>query len=152
MWSHVTLATAVQTTIEQEVEFFGRYSHLEYTAEHAYGYDLQLWRDGKSIVGLWSRTNGPPADFPAVLVTDLSWVESTGVLRFTAKWCNEDESFEGSLQKGRLVATITSRRVSERTESATVVLTKQNDDWGTLPRAEWRALIDKILEARTPKC
>ena len=146
------VTAAVQTAKDEEVQFIGRYSNIRYTAEHAYGNDLQLWRDGTSIVGLWSRTNGPPSDFPAVLATDLLWDQATGSLRFAATWCDETESLNGVLQNGQFTGTITSSRRSQRAESRRIALRKEDDDWGPMPRAEWKALMDRILGTRGPKC
>ena len=84
-------STAAQTSKEGQVDFIGSYSQLKETGEHVYGYILELWRDGSAVVGLWSRAEGQPADFPAVLVTDVQWDEAKGSLRFTARWCKAPE-------------------------------------------------------------
>ena len=65
---HSATMTAMQAAKDGDFRFIGSYSQLRQTPEHVYGYQLELWRDGRSLVGLWSRADGEPGDFPIVLV------------------------------------------------------------------------------------
>lgn len=150
---HAPSTAAVQTSKEGEVRLIGNYVDLRQTTEHVYGYILRLWRDGNSVVGFWSRADGQPGDFPTVSVTDVRWDESTGSFRFTARWCNEIETFEGVLKGRELVGTITSKSASaRRSESTKVALTSEESDGAPRPRAAWKAQWDEKMRRSGPKC
>ena len=78
-------APRIFASAQTAIQIIGSYSQLRQTKDHVYGYQLQLFRDGSSLVGLWSRANGEPADFPLVRVEDLKWNETTGAFHFTAR-------------------------------------------------------------------
>lgn len=129
------------------VEHLGTFSQYRETGEHVYGYALRLWRDGGAIVGLWSRAEGQPADFPTVVVEDLRFDEADGSLRFSARWCDDVEKFEGTW-KGKKIA----GQIQGREAPVKVVLIGGDPDWPPTTRAEWRARIDEIVRIRAPRC
>jgi len=145
-------ADAPETAKPDVVQVIGYYSQIKQTSEHAYGYVLRLWRDGESVHGLWARSDGRPADFPAVLTTVLHFDESTGRLRFTAQWCDETESFEGVLKGETIVGEVvrTSRAGSEIKKLR--LRKSEDEEAGPRSRVEWTDLIEQILKTRGPKC
>jgi hypothetical protein len=147
-----TRAEGIQATAE--VDFLGTYSQLEETPEHVYGYILELWRDGESLVVRWSRARGTQADFPTVLTTRVEYNEGSGALHFTAAWCSDEETFEGVL-KGRTATGTVRSMWANGTETASVVLTRIPDEdeiLSNMPRADWKIRLDKIMRRLGPKC
>lgn len=142
----------VRISQDPDVTFLGAFSQMRQTPEHVYGYRLELWRDATSVVALWSRAEGQPADFPATLTRDVQWNETTGSLQFTATWCDETETLKGILGNRELKGTLTATRKGRNDEPRPVTLIKDLDERRSRPRSEWKALIDRILKARGPKC
>lgn len=145
------VSSSMHAASDGDVQIIGTYAQLRQTAEHTYGYQLQLFRDGGSLVGLWSRANGEPADFPLVRVSDLRWNETTGALRFTSRWCEEVETFEGVLTPKSLAGTITGGGRADGS-SKKVELRRISDAWPSTTRTDWASLVEKMLKRRSPKC
>lgn len=135
------------TQLEGQVQHVGLFSQFLETGEHVYGYQLQLWRDGDEFVGLWSRADGQPADFPTVIVRGLTLDESTGALRFTIPWCGEVLTFDGTLEDNQVVGEVTG--VGETT---TVKLLKGDFERSPMERTRWKSLIDSLLKRLAPRC
>jgi hypothetical protein len=55
------------------------------TEEHAYGYTIQLWRDGDSAIGLFFVAEGLQPDMPAGMIENVRFDSRMGALSFTAK-------------------------------------------------------------------
>ncbi len=68
----------------------GTYSNIRYTQEHAYGYLVDLWRQGDRIVGIFSFTDGAQADFDTGTLDNVTYDPPTGALAF--------ESYAGMFQ------------------------------------------------------
>jgi hypothetical protein len=100
---------------------------------------------------LWSRAGGEPGDFPIVLVSDLQRNEATGSLRFTARWCEGVETFDGVLTPKAVVGTLTSG-VKRGGSAAKVSLRKSGAEWPPRPKADWTSMIEKMIKRRGPKC
>jgi len=148
---HSATMTAMQAAKDGDFRFIGSYSQLRQTPEHVYGYQLELWRDGRSLVGLWSRADGEPGDFPIVLVSDLKWNEATGSFRFNARWCDEVETFDGNLTPKGVVGTVTNGARGGGT-AAKVSLRKSGAEWPITSRADWASMIETMIKRRGPKC
>ena len=58
---------------------------MRYTEEHAYGYTVQLWREGASVFGLFLASEGLAGDTPTGLLDDLKYDPRSGKLSFKAK-------------------------------------------------------------------
>ena len=102
----VGAARRVQATGDgASVRVVGGFSNVRYTAEHAYGYQLELWRSGGRLVGLFMFTDGPQADFHTGLLESLTFDSATRRLSFEAYV--SQFRFDGRLDKdavtGRLV-------------------------------------------------
>jgi len=63
----------------------GAFSNMRYTAEHAYGETVLLWRSGNCIVGLFESAQGLAGDTPIGELQDVTHTPNTGALRFSAK-------------------------------------------------------------------
>src|ERR1700719_513521 len=67
------------------ITFVGEFSNMRYTEEHAYGYSVQLWREGSAVFGLLLASEGLAGDTPAGLLEDLKYDPRAGKLSFQAK-------------------------------------------------------------------
>jgi len=148
---HSATMTAMQEAKDGEIQFIGSYSQLRETPEHVYGYQLELWRDGRSLVGLWTHADGEPGDFPIVLVSDLKWNEATGSFRFNARWCDEVETFDGNLTPMGVVGTVTNGARGGGTGTK-VSLRKSGPEWPITSRTDWASMIETMIKRRGPKC
>jgi hypothetical protein len=63
----------------------GSYSNFRFTAEHQYGASVDLWRDGPTLVGLFSYAVGPVGDTPTGRLEGVSFDPGTGRISFTAR-------------------------------------------------------------------
>src|SRR6267142_6429104 len=63
----------------------GAFSNMHYTAEHAYGETVLLWRSGNCILGLFESAQGLVGDTPIGELHDVTYNPNTGQLRFSAK-------------------------------------------------------------------
>jgi hypothetical protein len=70
---------------DRSIPVVGEFSNIRYTEEHAYGYAVELWRDGGSIIGLFLAAEGLQGDTPAGILKDVKFDSRTGALSFTAK-------------------------------------------------------------------
>src|SRR5579864_7225240 len=76
----VALGQAPRTII-----FAGEFSNMRYTEEHAYGYSVELWREGATVFGLFLASQGLAGDTPTGLLDDLKYDARSGKLSFKAK-------------------------------------------------------------------
>lgn len=74
-------ATIAPTAPISEV---GAFSNMRYTAEHAYGETVLLWRSGHCIFGLFESAQGLQGDTPIGELQDVTHHPNTGELRFSA--------------------------------------------------------------------
>jgi hypothetical protein len=56
----------------------GEFSNVRYTAEHAYGYAVQLWRDGDRLIGLLMVSEGLQGDTPTGMLENVRFNSRTG--------------------------------------------------------------------------
>jgi hypothetical protein len=63
----------------------GEFSNMRFTEEHAYGYAVDLWRDGDSMLGLFLASEGLQGDTPTGMLENVKFNPRTGALSFTAK-------------------------------------------------------------------
>ena len=144
-------APRIYASAQTAIQIIGSYSQLRQTKDHVYGYQLQLFRDGSSLVGLWSRANGEPADFPLVRVEDLKWNETTGAFHFTARWCAEVETFDGLLTPKLLTGTVSAAPKSGGAVKK-LSMRRGRDDWPSANKSDWAALVEKMLTRRASRC
>jgi hypothetical protein len=148
----------------------GTFSNVRTTAEHAYGYYLQLWSEDGKLIGLLSVMNGLAGDAPAGMLEQVEWNPRTGKLRFRAKLTlglaylgpnkqrpSEDLFvFSGTLS-GQAVSGVMRQFDKLRPSAPPVVervrLKKRDGDEILHPRSyeEWQQIADRILKARGPR-
>ena len=63
----------------------GEFSNVRFTAEHAYGYSVQLWRQGDDWFGLLNVSEGLIGDTPTGFLNNVTFEGRTSRLSFTAK-------------------------------------------------------------------
>lgn len=153
------------------VSFIGDFSNIHNTAEHSYGYSVQLWRSGDRLFGLFSAASGLSGDTPTGLLEDVQYDASTGKLSFTARLSvaavymgkgkqeptHDVFSFKGSLQNNILAGVLThdeKHQTKPRPIITQVRLTKRKTSDSPLPSTsyeDWKQSADQILKARGPK-
>jgi hypothetical protein len=151
----------------------GRFSNLRYTGEHASGYDLQLWRAGVCVLGLFQVSEGLAADIPAGLITQIRYTPATGQLDFRSKLTVGVTSLPGSTDwiptrdlyvfSGRLSGNQINGKLehsdqllTERSRSVSeIVLLRSVEEDGLWSQAKtygaWRKTAETILKFRGPK-
>src|SRR2546425_9747656 len=67
------------------IRYIGAFTNVRYTAEHAYGYTVQLWRQGDGLIGLLLDAQGSQADVPTGLLEEVRFDPARGTLSFKAK-------------------------------------------------------------------
>jgi hypothetical protein len=63
----------------------GAFSNMRYTAEHAYGYKAELWREQNRIFGFFLSSQGLIGDTPTGLLEDVRYDPRTGQLSFRTR-------------------------------------------------------------------
>jgi len=152
----------------------GEFSNMRFTAEHAYGYSVRLWRQGDEWFGLLNASEGLIGDTPTGFLEDVRFEVRTSRLSFTAKLTTgailfgssppyrevpvcERFEFRGVLGATTLVGTMTRNRLQPtKAHESTEAVWLSKVDTGPLVhpanRAEWKNWADGILKVRSPKC
>jgi hypothetical protein len=156
---------------EQAVSFVGEFSNMHHTAEHAYGYSVQLWRSGNEIIGFLLSSNGLAADTPTGQLEKVHFDAGNGSLSFSAKlsvaqvYQGSGEmkptrdlfTFSGSLQKGKVLAGVLSHKdmlMPDRAPTVERIHLVKTDDSSIIEAktsSEWKQSADQILKFRGPK-
>jgi hypothetical protein len=153
------LIAAAFAQAPRPITFVGEFSNMRYTEEHAYGYSVQLWREGAAVFGLFLASEGLAGDTPTGLLDDLKYDARSGKLSFKAKLTMGVDArqqpshdlfeFDGTLS-ARAVSGVLKRAVA----SERINLRKLQPD-GALPQprtyAEWKRQTEEILRRRGPK-
>jgi hypothetical protein len=155
---------------EDPIRPIGEFSNVRVTGEHAYGYALQLWRAGDSVIGLFLASEGPD-DSPATgILTNVKFNSRTGSLSFTAKLSigvsllpggGQEPShdlfeFSGTMKSATVTGSLRQsdpREPSRPGSQELISLGIQHGD-GMLPAlsyGEWKLQSDKLLKVRGPK-
>ena len=153
----------------QAIRPIGEFSNMRFTAEHAYGYAVQLWRNGDSLIGLLLVSEGLQGDTPTGLLENVGFDSRTGKLSFTAKlttglryFDNRQEpsrdlfEFTGILESRTLTGTLkrTSFPLPSNTDTPERIQLKLRPDAVLLSGSsytDWKHQVDEILERRGPK-
>jgi hypothetical protein len=156
---------------DRPIQPAGEFSNLRLAGEHAYGYSVKLWRDGRSLIGLLLVSEGLQGDTPTGLLEDVTFDPATGALAFSARLttgvtyapAGSGEPnlarfvFTGVMRDSSLTGTM--RQVMLRpaglpADSREVKLSRQSTDSAVQPAttyAEWKRAADQILALRGPK-
>jgi hypothetical protein len=78
----------------------GGFTNVRYTAEHAYGQEVKLWRQGSRLLGLFMFTEGQQTDFSTGLLEHVHFNPATGELSFDAY--ASQFHFTGRLEKATI--------------------------------------------------
>ncbi len=156
-----------------EVEYIGTFSNMTFTEEHAYGSDVELWKCGGELLGLFSHSEGLIGDTPTGILENVSYNPDTRALSFRAKLTIGVSSagkgisepsrdlfvFTGFLSKkgleGKLIWTDQNTTVTWENES--VVLTEQPSDdnpaefFKIKTVADWVVYAVNVLRRLGPK-
>jgi hypothetical protein len=155
---------------DRPIHAIGYFSNMRFTKEHAYGYAVELWRDGDSAIGLFFVSEGLQGDTPTGMLENVRFNSHTGALSFTAKLTSgaavlpggrQEPSrdlfeFSGTLKDTVLIGTLkrSDLRRPSRPGSPERVQLKIHPQAAMLPAgsyAEWKRQADEILKLRGPK-
>ena len=67
------------------VEVLGNFSNVRQSGDDAFGYSLQLWKEGTQIFGLFNVYIGPPADPPVGILEDVKFDPRSRQFSFSAR-------------------------------------------------------------------
>jgi hypothetical protein len=74
-----------QPQANQQVVFLGTFSNMQYTEEHQYGFEVELWRAGDSIIGHFFHSAGLTGDAPTGLLEKVKYSPKSGELNFETR-------------------------------------------------------------------
>jgi hypothetical protein len=100
--------------------FLGSYSGMRFTQEHAYGSQVDLWRQGEELFGHFLHSEGLSGDTPTGRIENVSYDPFSGRVSFEAKltmgkhYCKTHSglpsrdkfSFEGILNAGSITGSL----------------------------------------------
>lgn len=160
-------ATIALTAPVSEIDAF---SNMRYTAEHAYGETVLLWRSGNCIFGLFESAQGLAGDTPIGELQDVTHNPNTGALRFSAKLTigivagpsttpepsRDLFKFDGTLGPARLIGgLIRATQLDPKPPARTIMLTVSAKDadfmHGSATYGAWREKWEPIVRRRGPK-
>jgi hypothetical protein len=156
----------------QSVKKLGVFTNMRFTAEHQYGYSVELWQEKNRVFGLFLSSEGLIGDTPTGLLEDAALDSKTGRLTFRARLSmgmtfdkNNKEvptrdvfQFEGVLKNRHLIGTLT--HTDDSTGPATnskkkISLVLSKSETAAMNPAqsydEWKKAADEILALRGPK-
>jgi hypothetical protein len=152
------------------VSVIGCFSNVRGDGEHQWGYSVDLWQHGESVVGLVSGTNALTliGDPPEGLLENVKFDRATGRLSFSAKlsvglnetgsWSQDVYEFDGTLTKAALKGTlrVTDASCGDTCSNVRNVTLRYSEDMTALMGSEttydeWKASVDKTLSRRGPK-
>jgi hypothetical protein len=164
------LPAFAQDRPERPIRAIGEFSDMRYTAEHAYGHAVQLWRDGDTVIGLLLISAGLQGDTPTGMLENVRFDSRTGALSFTARLTTglaavpgggQEPSrdlfeFSGALQATILTGTLTRSdpRQLGRPDSRERVQLRLRPQAALLNAdtfTSWKRQADEILKYRGPK-
>ncbi len=166
----LALCSNTVRAVGDKASFLGEFSNVRHTAEHEYGYSVQLWRDGDKPFGLFSAAAGLAGDTRLGLLDDVEFDPVTGKLSFTAKLTTgviymgqgkQEPSHDLFSFKGSLIHNVISGALSHEEKHQTVSrpvvsrirLSKVQDPNAVEASSyeNWKATVDPILKRRGPK-
>ena len=148
----------------------GEFSNMRFTEEHAYGYTVELWRQGDRVIGLLEASEGLAGDTPTGRLDEVQFELRSGALSFKAKLTmgvvrsamgREEPShdlfeFRGTLGREALVGTMKhSDMLQPEAKPAISHVRLRRGSGEEMMRAssyaEWQDSVDEILRRRGPK-
>ena len=156
----------------QRFTTIGSFSNMRFTEEHQYGAEIQLWKEGGELLGLFSFSEGLIGDTPTGLLEHTKYDPRTGIFSFEARlttgqhFCTLHKdvpsrdvfSFRGKLSRGSVSGVLKRSDLLHPEAPATeerVVLRRSTGKHANQAdyrsRSEWSAASGKILKLRGPK-
>lgn len=155
------------------VKVLGNFSGVKHAHGDAFGYALDLWKEGGRVFGLLLVYTGPPADPPTGILEDVKFDPRSGQLSFSARLSTgivysrgysgvpsrDRFTFKGVLKRTQVIGTLTRSNElfpSERPRSEKVRLRRSEVlTQVMIPPPEtytaWKNWADEILRRRGPK-
>jgi hypothetical protein len=154
------------------VRRLGAFTNMRYTAEHQYGYSVELWQEKDRLFGFLLVSAGLAGDTPTGLLEDVVFDPKTGRLTFRARLSTAstfDENnrqvptrdlyeFNGALKGQSLTGTLRHTDAPNRSAAGTKTKvslrrSKSGSDAMIQPKnyGEWKEEADEILKLRGPK-
>src|SRR5713226_2534894 len=82
----VQIHVSAQGGQEDELVYYvATFSNMEFTEEHAYGSQLELWKLGSEFIGLFMYSEGLAGDTPTGLLENVRYNPRSKSLTFDAK-------------------------------------------------------------------
>src|SRR5689334_24629497 len=75
----VALPVYAQGT-DRPIRAIGEFSNMRYTEDHAYGYEVELWRDRDAVIGLLFVSEGLQGDTPTGVLKNVRFNSRTGAM------------------------------------------------------------------------
>lgn len=156
----------------RSVKKLGVFTNMRFTAEHKYGYSVELWQEKDRVFGLFLSSEGLSGDTPTGLLEDAALDSKTGRLTFRARLSTGmtfDKSnkevptrdvfkFEGVLKNRNLTGTLTHTDAStglatnsKKKISLAFSKSETAEMNAAQSYAEWKKAANEILAARGPK-
>jgi hypothetical protein len=166
-------AGATPVTAVSKVEVLGAFSRVTHTGDDAFGYTVQLWKEGDRIFGLFLVYTGAPADPPTGILEDVKFDPRTRQLSFSTRVTTglvysqkyrgvpsrDRFKFVGVLTRRQLTGTLshiddlfpeersTSKRIRLRWSAfSTEIMTPPPVSYSA-----WKTEADEVLQRRGPK-
>lgn len=67
------------------IVYIGEFTNMRHTAEHSYGFAVDLWRAGDCLIGVLTSSAGLSGDTPIGLIQDVKYDRASGRVSFAAK-------------------------------------------------------------------
>ncbi len=166
----IVAALALAQDPKGPVSPLGEFSDVKANGDHANGFVLQLWTQGKVVFGIFAVYTGAPSDPPSGLLEHARYDPDSGKLSFKARVSlgvivrahgRQEPSrdlfqFEGVLGRGGISGWLKRSDLLNPdgpTRSAVVSLRRIKEKPLGAPAsyAEWKKQADEILRARGPK-
>lgn len=171
-------AVAAQKTLQPEpktelpVTALGTFMRIRSDGEHAYGYDVQLWKQGDQIYGLISAHAGLIGDPPTGLLENVRFDPKTKKFSFKAKltlgmFFSKDYDnvpsrdvfeFEGTLTTARLAGTLsmTNELCADKCPGKKKINLPRSKQWSSMMTrfktfAQWQEDADETLKRLGPE-
>ena len=160
-------------TAQSKIEVLGAFSGVRHSHDDAFGYVVQLWKEGDRIFGLFLVYTGMPADPPTGILEDVKFDPRTKRLSFSTRVstglvysqkyrgvpARDRYKFEGVLTRRQLSGNLThadelfpeqqptSKRIKLRWSAfMTEIMMPPPSSYSA-----WQLSADKILQRRGPK-
>lgn len=164
------ISGVAQAVEPQRFGTLGQFSNYRFTEEHQYGEEVELWEEGKTVLGLFSYSQGLAGDTPTGMLENVSFDRATGRFSFNAKltmgahYCKIHNnvpsrdwfSFEGVINKSSIFGKLKHADGLHLDKAPTEenILLKKTDEVELISyrnRSEWETSMKSILKLLGPK-